>query len=120
MIQTTGKVVYGLRGENKGKVKIEVRPLGENEGIHKFLTIDWDITKSPKEAISSFESSYTDAEIDASDALIEANNSFTGLTRSQKERKKLAIRLMSEVQTKLLEDGTTIFRLTPDKWVYSI
>lgn len=119
MIQTIDKVVYGSRLTEKGKIKIEVRRLEEIDGINKFLIIDWDITKNPKEAVFSTEKYYTDAELDASDALIEANNDFTGLTRREKEKKKLAIRLMMETQADLLSNGKTIYQLLTTEWEYS-
>ena len=119
MIQTTKQVNYGNRVDKKGKVRIEVRPLESDNGLNKFLIIDWDITLNPKEAIQSFIKTYTDEEIDASDAIIEANNSFTGLTRSQREKKKLAIRLMMETQANLLSNGKTIYQLLTTEWEYS-
>ena len=119
MIQTTKQVNYGNRVDKKGKVRIEVRPLESDKGLNKFLIIDWDITLNPKEAIQSFIKTYTDEEIDASDAIIEANNSFTGLTRSQREKKKLAIRLMMETQANLLSNGKTIYQLLTTEWEYS-
>ena len=119
MIQTTKQVNYGNRVDKKGKVRIEVRPLESDNGLNKFLIIDWDITLNPKEAIQSFIKTYTDEEIDASDAIIEANNSFTGLTRSQREKKKLAIRLMMETQAGLLSNGKTIYQLLTTEWEYS-
>jgi len=120
MIQSTKQTFYGNRVDKKGKIKIEIRPLGSDNGINKFLIIDWDITLNPKEAIQSFEKSYTDAELDASETLIESNNAFTGLTRSEKRKKILAIRLMSETQTNLLSNGKTIYQLAPSEWEYSI
>lgn len=119
MIQTTKQVNYGNRVDKKGKVRIEVRPLESDNGLNKFLIIDWDITADPKEAIQSFVKTYTDEEIDASDAIIEANNSFTGLTRSQREKKKLAIRLLMETKENVLSNGKTIYQLLTTEWEYS-
>lgn len=120
MIQSTKQAWYGNRSDKRGKIRIEVRRLNEENGLNKFLVIDWDITQDPKQAIQSFERTYTDSEIDASDALIESNNSFVGLTRSQKEKKKLAIRLLSETQTTLLSNGKTIYQLTPADWEFVV
>jgi len=119
MIQTTKQVYYGNRVNKKGKVRIEIRQLESYNGINKFLIIDWDITANPKEAIQSFEKTYTDAEIDDSDAIIEANNDFTKLTKSQKKKKILAIRLKNEITTELLSNGKTIYQLNPIDWEFS-
>lgn len=120
MIQSTKQVWYGNRSEKRGKIRIEVRRLSEENGLNKFLIIDWDITENPIQAIQSFEKTYTDAEIDASDTIIEASNSFVGLTRSQKAKKILAIRLMQETQTQLLSNGKTIYQLTALDWEYVV
>jgi len=121
MIQTKEVIAYGNRSDKNGKVKIEIRPVNTNKEGVKYLVIDWDISINSTEPIQSKEVFYTNEAIDALDAFIEANYSevLVGLTRTEKENKKLQIALMIDTQTNLLNSGNTIYHLTPNDWEFT-
>jgi hypothetical protein len=119
MIQTKEIIAYGNRSDKNGKVRIEIRPvLTSKEGV-KYLVIDWDITSESSDPIQSKEVFYTNEMIDQLDALIEANHDFTGMTRTERETKKLQIALMMDTQNNLLLSGATIYHLTPNDWEFT-
>ena len=121
MIQTKEIIAYGNRSDKQGKVKIEIRPVLVSENGTKYLVIDWDITLNSTDPIQSKEVFYTNEMIDGLDAFIEGNypDILVGLTRTQKEKKKLQIALMIDTQTNLLQSGTTIYHLTPSDWEFT-
>lgn len=119
MIQTKEIITYGDRSEKQGKILVEVRPLEmRKEGIN-YLVIDWDITLSPAEAISSKEVFYDNEKIDQLDAYLEATNDFSGMTKSEKEWLKVKLALMLDTQSNLLPNGKTIRGLNPSDWEFS-
>lgn len=123
MIRTKFPVVYGARNEKLGVIKIEVRPLTPTpetpaELGTKFLVIDWDEANT-QDAWFSKEVFYTAAKINELDTYLEANYDFTGMSRVQKEERKLALGLMLDTQTNLLPSGKTIYGLTPSDWEFT-
>jgi hypothetical protein len=120
MIQTKTEITYGDRSERNGIIKVEVRQLEVTTKGVKFLVIDWDISKPDNDPIFSKEVFYTNETINGLDTYISANNDFTGLSRVESEYKKLQIGLMLDTQTNLLPSGSTIYRLTPSDWEFSI
>lgn len=121
MIQTKEIIAYGNRSDKQGKVKIEIRPVLVTDEGTKYLVIDWDITANGTDPIQSKEVFYTNEMIDGLDAMIEANFStaLIGLTRTQKEKKKLQIALMLDTQNNLLPNGLTIYCKSPTDWEYT-
>lgn len=119
MIQTKNIVPYGDRDSKQGKIMIEARPLEmTKEGIN-YLVIDWDISLSPAEAISSKEVFYNNAKINQLDAYLESTNDFSGLTKSEKEWEKVKLALMLDTQTNLFLNGKTIRGLNPGDWEFT-
>lgn len=119
MIQTKEIIAYGDRSEKQGKILIEVRPLEMTKQGCKYLVIDWDITLNPPEAISSKEVFYTNEKVNEVDAILEATNNFEGMTKTEKEWKKIQLALMLDTQYNLLPNGKTIRNLTPNDWEFS-
>lgn len=64
---------------------------------------------------------YSKEQIDATDAYIEANFSemLIGLTKTEKEQKKIQIGLMLDTQTNLLENGKTTWGQEPSDWEFT-
>lgn len=119
MIQTKHPIVYGDRSEKQGKIMVEVRPLEmKKEGIN-YLVIDWDITLSPTQAISSKEVFYDNDKINQLDAYLESTNDFSEMTKSEKEWAKVKLALMLDTQTNLLSNGKTIRGLEPQDWEFT-
>lgn len=127
MIQTKFPVVFSQRNQKQTIVKIEVRPSTVLAQGQKYLVIDWDINNYDSDlekivpiAISSKEITYTDDQINQIEDYLEANHDFSGLTRVEKERKKLQLALMIDTtQTNLLPSGKTIYGLNPEDWEFS-
>lgn len=125
MIQTINEIVYGDRSEKTGKIKVEVRQVETPAELlgtgNRYLVVDWDITSNGSDALFSKYVFYTNEQIDALDQLIEANyqTELSGLSKSEKESKKLQLALMHDTQTNLLPSGKTIYRLTPNDWEFT-
>jgi len=119
MIQTKEIITYGDRSEKLGKVMIEVRPLEMTKEGNKYLVIDWDISLSPREVITSKEVFYDNNKIDQLDVYLEATNDFSGKTKSEKEWLKVKLALMLDTQTNLLTSGKTIRGLEPSDWEFT-
>lgn len=119
MIQTNTQIVYGDRSEKTGIIKVEVRPLEATPEGTKYLVIDWDITKPDNDPVFSKVVTWTKQEIDAMDSYLESNHDFTGMTKSEKEWKKIQLSLLIDTMYNLLPSGKTIYRQTPDVWELS-
>ena len=118
MIQTKEIISYGDRSEKLGKIMVEARPQEmTKEGIN-YLVIDWDITLNPPEAISSKVVFYSNEKINQLDAYLEANFDFKGLTKQEKEWKKVELALMFDTKTNLT-NGKTIRNQNPEDWKFS-
>ena len=120
MIQTKFPIVYGARNEKTGIIKIEVRPEAPTKEGIVYLVIDWD-AEDMKDAYFSKKVSYDNAKIEQLDSYIEANYSdlLEGLTKAEKEWKKVQIALMLDTQTNLLPSGKTIYGLNPEDWEFT-
>lgn len=119
MIQTKEIISYGDRSEKQGKIMIEVRPLEMTKLGNKYLVIDWDISFDIPQAISSKEVFYDNEKVNQLDVYLESTNDFTGMTKSEKEVKKVKLALMLDTQTNLFPSGKTIYRLTQTDWEFS-
>lgn len=118
MIQTKMPINYWKRSNDKDIVKIEIRPdETTNEGQY-FLVIDW-LLSNQKNAFFSRKIFKTNAEIDQIESYIDANYDLSGMTRNEREWKKLQIALMLDTQTNLLEEGKTKYQILPDDWEFS-
>lgn len=119
MIQTKEIIIYGDRSEKQGKILVEVRPLEMTKKGINYLVIDWDISLSPPEAISSKEVFYDNDKINQLDAYLESKNDFSEMVKSEKEWAKVKLALMLDTQTNLLSNGKTIRGLEPSDWEFS-
>jgi hypothetical protein len=119
MIQTKQPIVYGDRDEKQGIILIEVRPLEMTQEGQKYLVIDWDISKEPKEAWKSKEVFYDNEKINQVDNYLESTNDFSEMTRTEREWKKIQLGLMLDTQTNLLVSGKTIYGINPNDWEFS-
>jgi len=120
MIQTKNIVPYGDRDSKQGKIMIEVRPLEMTKKGINYLVIDWDISLSPAEAISSKEVFYDNTKINQLDTYLESTNDFSGLTKSEKEWTKVKLALMLDTQSNLFLNGKTIRGLNPNDWEFTL
>jgi hypothetical protein len=120
MIQTKQQITYGDRDEKQGVILIEVRPLEMTKEGQKYLVIDWDISKEPKEAWKSKEVFYDNDKINQVDAYLESTNDFSEMTKIEKEWRKIQLGLMLDTQTNLLVSGKTIYGINTNDWVFSI
>jgi len=120
MIQTKFPIIYGDRDERMGQIMIEVRPQEMTKLGQNYLVIDWDIT-TPDNPVAwkSKVVFYDNNKIEEVNNYLMANNDFTGMTKPEREWKKVILALMLDTQTNLLPSGKTIYRLNPENWEFS-
>lgn len=119
MIQTKFPIIVHNRNQIKSILKIEVRPSPEKiDNGQKYLVIDWRLDNLESAAFSK-EIIWTTEKVNTMNLYIEANYDLSGLTRVEAENRKYQIALMLDTQTNLLEDGKTIYGLTPGDWEFS-
>ncbi|PIF32991.1 hypothetical protein CLU81_3561 [Flavobacterium sp. 9] len=116
MIQTKRQIIQNRNG-SLSKIKVEVRPDDRTETGRKFLVIDWNLDNT-ENAIFSKYVHWTNEQIDATELYIEDNYAadLVGLTREEREYKKLQIALLIDTQTNLYPDGKTIWGCEPEDW----
>ena len=119
MIQTKMAIVYGDRSNKSAIIKIDIHSFSTTKDGTIYLVNDYAVINGIDEIISAKEVAYTNDQIDNLNAYIEANNDFTGLTKTQKDWQKIKIGLMLDTQTNLLASGKTIYKLTPSDWEFS-
>lgn len=119
MIQTKAPIICSAQSQKEAIVKIEIRPLPPVEDGQKFLRIDWDLSDT-ESALFSKEVFWTNEEIDQMETFLESNYDFSGLTRTEKEFKKLQLALMKTItETNLLPSGKTYYGLDPTDWEFT-
>lgn len=122
-IQTKFPITYGNRNAKNGTILIEVRQVETPAELlgkgNQYLVIDWD-KSDMRDAVFSKTVFYTNERINEVDTYIEANYSeiLTGLSKSEKELKKIQIALMVDTRTNLLPSGKTIYQRELDDWEF--
>lgn len=119
MIQTKFPVVYGNRNEKLGVIKLEVKFIEMNKKGNKYMVSDWDITSGQGYPYTTKHIFYSNEQLNQLDALLESTYDFSGLTRTEKEWKKIELALMYDTQNNLLETGKTIYGLNPEDWEFT-
>lgn len=117
MIQTKNPAFQNRNGV-LSKIKIEVRPDERTETGRKYLVIDWNLANTENAMFSKY-IHWTNEQIDAMEAYVEANYDLSELTREEREHKKLQIALLIDTQTNLFADGKTIWGVDPNGWEFS-
>jgi hypothetical protein len=117
MIQTKQPILPNRNGV-LSKLKTEVRPDERTETGRKYLVIDWNLANTENAYFSKYVH-WTNEQIDQMDAYILANYDLSGLTREEREFKKLQISLMLDTQTNLFDGGKTIWGINPSDWEFS-
>lgn len=120
MIQTKQPISYEDRGDKESILLVEIDSFKTTKEGTTYLVHDWVFVDGVKTIHNAKEVFYPNAQMDAISAYIDANNDFTGLTKTQREWAKIKIALMLDTQTNLLETGKTIYKLTPQDWEFSI
>lgn len=124
MIQTKEIILCHLRNQIFGKYKIVItEPIPDGIGGTRYTVSDYIVDSEGNETLATKpkDVTYPKEKIDMVDAYIEANYSslLQGLTRTQKEAKKIQIGLMLDTKTNLLPNGKTIIGLNPDDWEFT-
>lgn len=122
MIQTKENIVYGDRDEKLGKIMIEIYPIRTTKEGTYYLVIDWDISKPENtDPYKSKEVFYTNEKINQIDAYIEDNytDELVGLSKTDKEWKKMQIALMIDTTTNLFESNKTVYSIEPSDWEFT-
>lgn len=120
MIQTKEPIIYGSRNEKLGIIQLEVRFISMEPDGNKYLVIDWDITSPSSDPYSSKIVFYSNEKLNQLDTLLESTHDFSGMSRTEKEWKKIELALMYDTQTNLLENGKTIYGLNPEDWEFTL
>lgn len=117
MVQTKTAFFYEDRGDKIAKIKIEIAYYSTDVNGANYIVNDWAVSEDGTKTLYKEKTiRYTNEQIDNLDAYIEANFDLTGLSKTQKEWKKLQIALFIDTTTNLLNSGSTIYRLTPSDW----
>lgn len=120
MIQTKTALFYEDRGDKFAKIRIEIENFVTDKDGTTFTVKDWAIDELGNRTLHQTKYvKFDNAKMDELDAYIVANNDFTGLTKTEKEWKKLGIGLMIDTTVNLLPSGLTIYRLQPIDWEYT-
>ena len=120
MIQTKTEFYYEDRGDKLAKIKLEIDNFSTDKNGASYVVNDWAVKEDGTKTLYKTKTvRYTNEQIDNLDAYISANNDFEGLTKTQREWKKLQIALMLDTQTNLLSNNTTIYRLQPSDWEFT-
>ena len=121
MIRSTIKLKCDQRNRQKEAiVLIELQEtLTEVDGKKNFNILDYAVNDdNARTLINSKPFSQTPEQIDAIDAYLEANNDFSGMTKSQKETLKLKLGLLYFVKNDFVDEAQTelIYGSVPDNW----
>lgn len=121
MIQTKTAFFYEDRGDKLAKIKVEIENFTTDKNGSTYTVNDWAIQDDGTRTLYKTKTvRYTNEQINNLDAYISGNNDFTGLSKTEREWKKLQIALMIDTQTNLLSNGSTIYRLTPSDWEFTV
>lgn len=121
MIKSTIKLGCDLRNRKKEAiVLIELQEtVTEIDGKKNFNIIDYAVNDDDaRTMINSKPYSQTPEQIDAIDAYLEANNDFSGMTKTQKESLKLKLGLLYFVKNDFVDEEQTelIYGSVPSNW----
>ena len=117
MTQTKTAFFYEDRGDKLAKIKVEIDSYSTDKTGASYLVNDWAVAEDGTRTLYKQKTvRYSNEQINALDVYIEANFDLSGLSKTDKEWKKLQIALFIDTTTNLLASGTTIYRLTPADW----
>lgn len=120
MIQTKTPIIYEDRGDKTSIVVIDIHSYSVEKDGYKLLVNDYVTINGEKVCHKAKTVNYSNAQIDGLSAYIDANYDLSGLSKTQKEWKKMQIALMVDTQTNLLNSGLTIYRLQPNDWEFTV
>jgi hypothetical protein len=121
MIQTKTEFYYQDRGDGLAKIKVEITDYVTDANGCTFTVKDWAILADGTRTLYNTKTvTYPNAKLDQLDAYVEANNDFTGMTKTEKDWAKIKIALLLDTQTNPLPSGLTIYRLQPNDWEFSV
>jgi hypothetical protein len=120
MIQTKVPFFYEDRGDKLAKIKVDIDSYSVDKTGISYLVNDWAIKNDGTKLLYKQKSvRYNNEQIQNLYAYISANNDFSGLTKMEMEWAILKIALFIDTTTNLLNNGTTIYRLTPSDWEFT-
>lgn len=120
MIQTKTAFFYEDRGDKLAIIKVEIDSYSIDKNGATYLVRDWAVQNDGSRILHKEKTvRYSNEQINQLDAYIEANFDLAGLSKTEKEWKKLQIALLIDTQTNLLSSGTTIYRLRPNDWEFT-
>jgi uncharacterized protein YutD len=120
MIQTKTAFFYEDRGDKLAKIKVEIESYSTDKNGVNYIVNDWAVQEDGTKTLYKTKTvRYSNETINNLDSYISASNDFEGMSKTDREWKKMQIALMLDTQTNLLSNGTTIYRLQPTDWEFS-
>jgi hypothetical protein len=122
MIKTTIPVKTELRGIATSVVQLEVVEYrGTRQGnyytVHDYAIVENEDGSVSKKLIQEKTVFYDSAKINALNVYLESQNDYSGLTKMERDWKKIIEGLLIDTQTNLFEDGTTVYERQPNQWI---
>jgi hypothetical protein len=116
MIQTKQPIFYEKRGDRQSIVIIEIDSYVVDKEGYLLTVSDYVLIDGIKVRHNEKIVRYFNEQINQLSDYIDANYDLSGLSKSDKDAKKIQIGLFIDTTTNLLETSKTIYRLEPTDW----
>ena len=116
MIQTKQPVFYEKRGDRQSIVIIEIDSYVVDKDGYLLTVSDYVLIDGFKVSHNTKIVRYFNEQINQLSDYIDANYDLSGLSKVDRDAKKIQIGLFIDTTTNLLETGKTIYRLEPADW----
>jgi len=116
MIQTKQPIFYEKRGDRQSIVIIDIDSYAVDKDGYLLTVSDYVLIDGLKVRHNEKIVRYFNEQINQLSDYIDANYDLSGLSKSDKDAKKIQIGLFIDTTTNLLETGKTIYRLEPTDW----
>lgn len=116
MIQTKQPIFYEKRGDRQSIVIIEIDSYVVDKEGYLLTVSDYVLVDGFKVCHNTKTVRYFNEQINQLSDYIDANYDLSGLSKVDRDAKKIQIGLYIDTTTNLLETGKTIYRLEPTDW----
>lgn len=120
MIQTKTAFLYDNLTDAIAKIKIEIDSYVFNQSGKTFNVNHWAVSEDGTRILCLNQQRFRSHEqLQQLEDYIDANYDLTGLNVFEKEKEKIKIGLLMDVQTNLYETGMTAWKLQPNDWEFT-
>lgn len=103
MIQSKKQLIYDARnGEKQAVIQVEIDSWNVTKEVTTYSVIDYALINDQKVMISQKQVNYDNATINQISHYLESTNDFSGLTKLERDWKKVTLALLIETQSKPL------------------